>query len=162
MGNTITGTKDKLRQEFDYALSQLTDDATWEDVVVELVREKKLHWILNEQEKAELHQALEDGEVAAVMARLHSSSSQKDDMRDTDVHYPDQWTTWAVGAGVVSFLPIPILSWALFAIAGVAGLIGTLKGEKKAWIGMVLAFLSFMVSALSSPVLAYLNKLAGL
>lgn len=148
-----------VKNDLQQLINQLPENATWDDVLVYAIRERKLTSILSGEEIA-LDQ-MSEGDVQAVLNRIYSVKDAPADLINTETPQADRFTTWAIGAGIVSFLPIPVLSWALMAVAAGAGVLGIFKGESKAFVGIALALVSFMLSALSEPVWHYLEVLAG-
>ena len=149
-----------LKEELIELAERLPEDATWEDVLEYGIREQKITSLLTGDELA--YAKMEDGDVQTVLNRIHAARSTPQDMlSDEELPKVEPYTTWAIGAGVVSFLPIPILSWILMVVAAGAGIVGTLKGQAKAWVGIALALVSFLWSPLSEPLWKFLEKLAG-
>jgi len=122
----------------------LPEEASWDDLVKELIRQRKITVGLRDHE---IHSTddFSEAELNAIMARLHSSHSMPDDMRNTKTYNPGNATTLGMIAGVVAVVfafVIPPISWLGAAIAMVAGGVGISRKEEKAWIPMLLAFVS--------------------
>jgi hypothetical protein len=122
----------------------MSEEASWDDVVKELIRQRKITVGLRDHE---IHSTDEfsEAELNAIMARLHSSHSMPDDMRNTKTYNPGNATTLGMIAGVVAVVfafVIPPISWLGAAIAMVAGGVGISRKEEKAWIPVLMAFVS--------------------
>ena len=134
-----------VKAEAQQIIAQLHDDAGWDDLIKELIRQRKITIGMRDEEikQAELNNA----DVNAIVARLHSSHSIPDDMRNTNTYQPGNATTLGMVAGVLavvfSFI-FPPIAWLGAAIAVLAGGYGLSKKEEKAWIPILLAMVSLL------------------
>lgn len=135
-----------MKEELAQILSELPDDATWDDLLKELYRRKKITHGMNDEELA-METPLPESEVNAIMARVDSSWSIPDDMRNTKKYKPGNYVTLGMAAGVVAVLfamVFPPLSWLAALLAGIAGVIGVVHKEEKAWVPILLALVSLL------------------
>lgn len=125
-------------------IDSLPDDASWDDVVKELIRQRKITIGLRDHE-IHSNEELSEAELNAIIARLHSSHSMPDDMRNTKTYKPGNATTLGMVGGIVAVVfafIMPPISWLGAAIAVAAGAVGISRKEEKAWIPLLLAFVS--------------------
>ncbi|WP_232503998.1 hypothetical protein [Thiomicrospira microaerophila] len=125
-------------------IENLPEGATWDDIVKELIRQRKITVGLRDHE-IHSNEDFSEAELNAIMARLHSSHSMPDDRRNTKSYKPGNATTLGMIAGVIAVVfafVIPPISWLGAAIAVIAGGFGISRKEEKAWIPLLLAFVS--------------------
>ncbi|MBF6056885.1 MULTISPECIES: hypothetical protein [Thiomicrorhabdus] len=123
----------------------LADDATWNDLVRALYKQKKITLGMSDLEIVKPE--LSDAEISTVMARIQSSSSQPDDMRNTRSYKPGNAATIGMVAGVIAVLfalVFPPVSWVAVPVAIVAGFIGIKRKEEKAWVPVLLGLVSII------------------
>lgn len=133
-----------IKNEAQSIIENLDDSATWDDLVKELVRQKKITLGMREDE---LSKDLTDADVNAILGRIQSSSSQPDDMRNTRSYTPGNATTLGMVSGIIAILfafVFPPISWVGAAIALAAGFFGLSKKEEKAWIPILMAVISIV------------------
>lgn len=135
-----------IKKELAQILSELPEDATWDDLLKALYRHKKITHGMNDDELA-MEVPLPESEVNAILARIDSSWSIPDDMRNTKRYHPGNFVTLGMAAGVVAILfamVFPPLSWLAAVLAGVTGVVGLVHKEEKAWIPILLALVSLV------------------
>lgn len=134
-----------IKQDALAIVENLPDDATWDDLVKELYRNKKITLGMTDLEVVQ--EELSEAELSAIISRLHSSSSRPDDMRNTRTYNPGDATTLAMVAGVIAIFTafvFPPISWFSAAVAVIAGGIGIKKQEEKAWVPILMAAVSII------------------
>ena len=135
-----------MKEELAQILSELPDEADWEDLLRELYRWKKITVGMNEEELA-MEAPLPESEVNAIMGRVISASNLPDDMRNTRKYNPGNYVTLGMASGVIAVLfamVFPPLSWLAAIIAGIAGVVGIVHKEEKAWVPILLALVSLL------------------
>ncbi|WP_294948405.1 hypothetical protein [Sulfurivirga sp.] len=135
-----------MKEELAQILSELPDEADWEDLLRELYRWKKITVGMNEEELA-MEAPLPESEINAIMGRVISASNLPDDMRNTRKYNPGNYVTLGMASGVVAVLfamVFPPLSWLAAIIAGIAGVVGVVHKEEKAWVPILLALVSLI------------------
>lgn len=135
-----------VKTEAQQIIEQLPDNATWDDLIKELIRQRKVTIGMRDDE---IHQgdAMTESEVNAILARLHSSHSMPDDMRNTLKYKPGNATTLGMVAGVIAIVfafIFPPISWLGAVTAVIAGGFGLSRKEEKAWIPILLAMVSIL------------------
>ena len=126
-------------------IDQLGDEASWNDLVRELYKQKKITIGLTDIEVVQSE--LSDADVSSVMARLESSSSQPSDMRNTKTYNPGNAVTLGMIAGVIAILfsfVFPPIAWVAAFLAFGSGLYGVSQKEEKAWIPILLSVVSLV------------------
>lgn len=134
-----------IKAEAQAIIDQLDDNASWDDLVRELYKQKKITLGLTDIELVQ--DQLNDSDVNAILARLESSSSQPSDMRNTKSYNPGNAVTLGMAAGVIAILfsfVFPPIAWAAAVVALVAGSFGISQKEEKAWIPVLLAGVSLV------------------
>lgn len=135
-----------MKEELAQILSEMPDDASWDDLLKALYRWKKITYGMNDEELA-MEAPLPESEVNAIVARVISASSIPDDMRNTKRYKPGNYVTLGMASGVVAILfamVFPPLSWLAAGVAGIAGIIGAVHKEEKAWVPILLAVVSLL------------------
>ncbi len=134
-----------VKAEAQAIVAQLQDDASWDDLIKELIRQRKITIGMRDEE---IHQTeLNNAQVNAIVARLHSSHSLPDDMRNTNTYRPGNATTLGMVSGVLAVVfafIFPPIAWLGAAVAVMAGGYGISKKEEKAWIPILLAMVSLL------------------
>lgn len=115
-----------IKAEAQKYIDELPDDATWDDLVKNLMRHRKITLGMTDIEVAQDH--LSEAELSAVIARLHSSSSRPDDMRNTKTYNPSNSLTasWAM----VSLAPLLFISILLAPVGYLLAILGIFFGIK--------------------------------
>ena len=134
-----------IKTETQQILNALADDASWDDLVRELIRQRKITLGMREDE---IQQAeLSNSDINAIIARLSSSHSLPDDMRNTNNYKPGNATTLGMVAGIMAVLfafVFPPIAWLGASAAVIAGGFGLSRREEKAWIPILLAMVSLV------------------
>ncbi|QKI89153.1 hypothetical protein [Thiomicrorhabdus xiamenensis] len=126
-------------------VNALPDEATWEDLVKELYRQKKITLGMSDTEIVQ--DELTEADLNAIIARLKSASSLPDDMRNTKTYKPGNATTLGMVAGVTAIvfsLVFPPIAWIGAGVAFIAGIFGSMRKEEKSWIPILLALVSMI------------------
>lgn len=134
-----------IKSEAQALIDQLDDQASWDDLVRELIRQKKLTIGMREDELTQ--ENLTDSDVNAILSRIHSSQSLPDDMRNTQRYQPGNATTLGMVSGVLAILfafVFPPIAWLGAAVAVLAGGFGLSRKEEKAWIPILMAMVSLL------------------
>lgn len=132
------------KQQAAEMINNLPDNANWDDVVKTLIKHRKLSFGMSDAELLADGQ-LTDAEVSAVVSRLETSRNLQDDMRSTKSYKPGNATTLGMIAGIIAMFfafVMPPISWIGAVLAVVAGGVGLSRGEDKAWIPLLMAFIS--------------------
>jgi hypothetical protein len=138
-------------------VDQLADEATWNDLVRALYKEKKITLGMSDLEIVQTQ--LSDGEINSIMARLQSSSSQPSDMRNTKTYNPGNAITasWAL----VALAPLLFISLLLAPAAYILALLGIafgvkalFKKERGAWLPIMVGVIE-LVLFVAIPVLGH-------
>lgn len=85
---------------------------------------------------------LSDSDVSNIVSRLHSSQSMPDDHRNTKSYDPVNAVTLEMVGGVAAIIfafIFPPLSWLGAAVALIAGIVGLIGKQEKAWIPILMA-----------------------
>lgn len=134
-----------IKQQVLEIIEQLPEDASWDDLVKELYRNKKITLGMTDLEIVQ--ENLSEEELSSIISRLHSSSSRPDDMRDTKKYNPGDAATLGMVAGVIAIFTafvFPPISWFSAAVAVIAGAIGLKKKEEQSWIPILMAAVSII------------------
>ncbi|WFE68471.1 hypothetical protein P8S54_09705 [Thiomicrospira sp. R3] len=133
-----------MKSDVQQIINDLPEEATWDDLIKELIRQRKITIGLKDHE-IHSNDELSDADINTILARLHSSHSRPDDMRNTKTYKPGNATTLGMVAGIIAIVfafVIPPISWLGAAIAVIAGGFGISRKEEKAWIPLLLAFVA--------------------
>lgn len=132
-----------MKLEAKQLIDQLDDSANWDDLVRELIRQRKVTLGMRDEEIQQAEE-LSVSDANAIIARLNSGNSLPDDMRNTNKYKPGNATTFGMVAGILAilFFVIPPISWIAAIAAFGAGVYGLIKKEDKAWIPILLAIVS--------------------
>ncbi len=128
-----------LRQEVQTIAQSLPENATWDDFLFALYREGKVSLGLTEEELAE---PMTREKFDQLFSRAESAHNLPEDMRNTQIYHPGNMTTLGISAGVVAAVfafVFPPLSWMAAPIALIAGILGVLGKQPKAWVAILLA-----------------------
>jgi len=145
-----------IKKDAHQIIDQLDDDASWDDLIKALYKNKKITLGMTDIEVVQSN--LTESDINGIMGRLQSSSNQPDDMRDTKSYQPGDSTTLGMIAGVVAILfafVFPPITWVAAPVAAISGVLGLRNGEDKAWIPILLAIVStlpMIISLLDSGV----------
>ncbi|GAB6034325.1 hypothetical protein [Galenea microaerophila] len=134
-----------IKDELPAILAQLDDNATWDDLVKELYRQKKLTIGLTDEEL--LKTELNESDINAIVGRLESAKAIPDDMRNTQDYKPGNATTLGMVGGVIAIVfsfVFPPIAWMGGVAAVVGGIIGLKNHEEKAWVPILLAIISLI------------------
>ncbi len=134
-----------IKEEACAIVDQLDDDATWEDLIKELYRQKKITVGLTEEEFKKPQ--LDESDLNAIVGRIASAKAIPDDMRNTKEYKPGNATTFGMVGGVIAVLfsfVFPPVAWMGGAAAVIGGLVGLKNHEEKAWIPILLAVVSLI------------------
>ncbi|SFR49946.1 hypothetical protein [Thiomicrospira sp. ALE5] len=132
------------KQQAAEMINNLPDNANWDDVVKTLIKQRKLSFGMSDAELL-AEGELSDAEVSAIVSRLETSRNLQDDMRSTQSYKPGNATTLGMIAGVIAIVfafVMPPISWLGAVLAVVAGGVGLSRREEKAWIPLLMAFIS--------------------
>jgi len=132
------------KQQAAEMINSLPENANWDDVVKNLIKHRKLSFGMSDEELLAEGQ-LSDAEVSSVVSRLETSRNLQDDMRSTKTYKPGNATTMGMIAGIIAIFfafVMPPISWLGAVLAVVAGGVGLSRGEEKAWIPLLMAFIS--------------------
>lgn len=132
-----------IKLEAQKIIDQLDEQASWDDLLRELIRQRKVTIGMRDDEIQQAEE-LTVSDANAIMARLSSSNSLPDDMRNTNKYKPGNATTLGMVAGILAiiFVFLPPISWIAAIAALGAGTYGLIKKEEKAWIPILLALVS--------------------
>ena len=128
-----------VKPEAHEIVDQLADDADWNDLVRALYKNKKITLGVSATEMAQ--EGLSDSDINSIVARIESSRSTPDDMRNTKTYAPNNSATasWVM----VALAPLLFISILLAPMAYVLALGGILFGIKamtekaqKAWMSV--------------------------
>ncbi len=126
-------------------VNNLPDDASWNDLVKALIKEKKITLGMTDIEIAQ--DELSEADISTIIARLQGSQAMPDDMRNTKVYHPSDAVTLGMVAGVVAIffsLVFPPIAWASALVALVAGIYGLSKSQPKAWVPILMSAVSIV------------------
>jgi len=133
-----------IKNELQALVERLPAEATWNDVVYQLYVDGKVTLGLAENERDEvMSRELFDN----LFIRAESAHDMPDDMRNTLIYHPGNTTTVAMVAGVVAAafaFVFPPISWLAAPVAFVAGFMGVLAGQPRAWVAMMLSLVTLI------------------
>jgi len=133
-----------IKNELTTLIEQLPADATWDDVVYQLYVDGKVTLGLAENERDE---PMSREMFNNLFIRAESAHDMPDDMRNTLIYHPGNTTTVAMIAGVVAAgfaFVFPPIAWMAAPVAFIAGFMGVLAGQPKAWVAMVLSLVTLI------------------
>lgn len=133
-----------MKDEMIALVDRLPADANWNDLVYQLYAEGKVNLGLAENER--------DGVMSRevfdnLFIRAESAHDMPDDMRNTLIYHPGNTTTVAMIAGVVSAafaFVFPPIAWMAAPVAFIAGFMGVLGGQPRAWVAMMLSLVTLV------------------
>ncbi|MDX1348182.1 MAG: hypothetical protein R3189_08035 [Thiomicrorhabdus chilensis] len=137
-----------IKQEAHHLVDQLAEDATWDDLVRSLYRNKKITLGMTDIEVVQ--DEISEADINTVMARLQSSSSTPDDMRNTKTYNPSNSVTasWVLVA-LAPLLFISILLAPVAYVLAIGGIVMGLKAVKdrveKAWLPVLVGVIELLL-----------------
>jgi len=134
-----------IKEQAHQIIDELDDDASWDDLVKALYKNKKITLGMTDIEVVQSE--LSESDINGIMGRLQSASTQPDDMRNTKSYQPGDSATLGMVSGVVAILfalVFPPITWIAAPIAVIAGLIGLRNKEDKAWVPILLAIIAII------------------
>jgi len=133
-----------IKNELMALASRMPEGSTWNDVVYQLYVEGKVNLGLAANERDEpMSRELFDN----LFIRAESAHDMPDDMRNTLIYHPGNTTTVAMVAGVIAAafaFVFPPIAWIAAPIAFVAGFMGVLAGQPRAWVAMMLSLVTLL------------------
>jgi hypothetical protein len=133
-----------IKNELIALANRVPNDATWDDVVYQLYLDGKVTLGLAENERdAVMSREMFDN----LFIRAESAHDMPDDMRNTLIYHPGNTTTVAMVAGVVAAgfaFVFPPIAWMAAPVAFIAGFMGVLAGQPKAWVAMMLSLVTLI------------------
>ncbi|BBN59621.1 hypothetical protein [Hydrogenovibrio marinus] len=115
-----------IKEEAIKLVEQLPEEASWNDLVKSLIRDRKVTLGLTDIEVVQ--DQLTEEELSAVIARLESASSAQDDMRNTRKYNPDDALT--ISWVLVSLAPLLFISILIAPAAYLLSALGIVFGAK--------------------------------
>ncbi len=134
-----------IKQAAKEIVDNLPEDATWDDLVKSLIQNKKITLGMTDIELSQ--NDLSDSDVSNIVSRLHSSQSMPDDHRNTKTYDPGNAVTLGMVGGVAAIIfafIFPPLSWLGAAVALIAGIVGLIGKQEKAWIPILMAIVAIV------------------
>ncbi len=134
-----------IKKEACELVERLDDNATWEDLIKELYRQKKVTVGMTEDELVKTE--LSESDLNAIVGRIESAKAIPDDMRNTKEYKPGNATTLGMVGGVIAVLfsfVFPPIAWFGGMAAVIGGMVGLKNHEEKAWIPILLAIVSLI------------------
>jgi len=137
-----------IKKEAQAIVDGLADNASWDDLVRELYKNKKITLGMTDIEVVQ--DELSDSDISGIMSRLQSSSSTPDDMRNTKTYNPNNSVTasWVM----VALAPLLFISILLAPIAYILAVGGIFFGMKamsekveKAWMPIGVAVVELIL-----------------
>lgn len=127
-------------------IEELPDEATWDDLVKSLIKNKKITLGMTDLEIVQ--DSLSDDEISMIVARMHSLQEHSSEViKSTAIYNVDNAITLGMLSGVVavffSFI-FPPVSWLGAIIAIVAGGVALKHKQIKGWIPIVMAIVSIV------------------
>lgn len=144
-----------IKQEAHKIVEGLAEDATWDDLLKSLYRNKKVTAGMTDIEVVQ--DQLSEADLNTILARLQSASSTPDDMRNTKSYNPNN--SLAASWMLVALAPLLFISILLAPVSYVLALGGIVMGLKamsekveKAWYPIVVGVIE-LVLFVALPVL---------
>jgi hypothetical protein len=128
-----------LRQEVLEIINNLPENADWDDLLFAFYAEGKISLGLSEEE---LEEPMTREKFDQLFTRAESAHDLPDDMRNTQIYHPGNFETLGIGAGVIAAVfafVFPPLSFIAAPIALIAGILGVLNKQPKAWVAILLS-----------------------
>jgi type IV secretory pathway VirB2 component (pilin) len=133
-----------VKNELIQLAERLPEDASWQDVIYELYLTGKVDLGLAKNERG---QVLSKEDVTALFVRAELAHDVPADMRNTMIYHPGNTTTVAMVAGVIAAgfaFVFPPISWLAAPVALIAGIMGILGGQPRAWVAVLLSLVTFL------------------
>ncbi len=133
-----------IKNELVQLVEQLPEDATWDDVMYQLYAQGKVNLGLAENERVGV---ISREDFDNLFIRAESAHDMPEDMRNTLIYHPGNTTTVAMIAGVIAAafaFVFPPIAWMAAPVAFIAGFMGVLGGQKRAWVAMMLALVTLI------------------
>lgn len=133
-----------IKREMLQLIDRLPEDASWDDLMYQLYAEGKVTRGLSEDERG---QPMTEDAFNHLFTRAESAHSLPEDMRNTLIYHPGNTTTIAMVAGVIAAafaFVFPPIAWLAAPVALIAGFMGVLAGQQRAWVAMLLALVTFL------------------
>ncbi len=133
-----------IKNELVQLVEQLPEDATWDDVMYQLYAQGKVNLGLAENERVGV---ISREDFDNLFVRAESAHDMPEDMRNTLIYHPGNTTTVAMIAGVIAAafaFVFPPIAWMAAPVAFIAGFMGVLGGQKRAWVAMMLALVTLI------------------
>ncbi len=133
-----------IKNELVQLVEQLPEDATWDDVMYQLYAQGKVNLGLAENERVGV---ISREDFDDLFVRAESAHDMPEDMRNTLIYHPGNTTTVAMIAGVIAAafaFVFPPIAWMAAPVAFIAGFMGVLGGQKRAWVAMMLALVTLI------------------
>lgn len=134
----------EMKTELAELLNQLPDDASWDDLMYALYASGKTSLGLSVNERDE---PMTREKFDQLFQRAESAHDLPDDMRNTLIYHPGNMTTVGIVAGVIAAafaFVFPPIAWLAAPVAFIAGLLGVVAGQPRAWVAMLLAAVTFI------------------
>ena len=133
-----------IKNELVQLVEQLPEDATWDDVMYQLYAQGKVNLGLAENERVGV---ISREDFDDLFVRAESAHDMPEDMRNTLIYHPGNTTTVAMIAGVIAAafaFVFPPIAWMAAPVAFIAGFMGVLGGQKRAWVALMLALVTLI------------------
>lgn len=133
-----------IKKEMEQLIDRLPEDASWDDLLYQLYAQGKVTRGLSEDER---DMPVTIDAFNQLFTRAESAHSLPEDMRNTLIYHPGNTTTIAMVAGVIAAafaFVFPPISWFAAPVALIAGFMGVLAGQQRAWVAMLLALVTFL------------------
>jgi hypothetical protein len=133
-----------MKNELIELVDRLPADANWNDLVYQLYAEGKVNLGLAENERDEI---ISREVFDNLFIRAESAHDMPVDMRNTLIYHPGNTTTVAMIAGVVAAafaFVFPPIAWMAAPVAFIAGFMGVLGGQPRAWVAMMLSLVTLV------------------
>jgi hypothetical protein len=133
-----------IKNELVQLVEKLPEDATWDDVMYQLYAQGKVNLGLAENERVGV---ISREDFDNLFIRAESAHDMPEDMRNTLIYHPGNTTTVAMIAGVIAAafaFVFPPIAWMAAPVAFIAGFMGVLGGQKRAWVAMMLALVTLI------------------
>lgn len=137
-----------IKQQAHQIVDDLAEDATWDDLLKSLYKNKKITSGMTDIEVVQ--DSLSEADLNTIMARLQSASSTPDDMRNTKTYSPNNSVTasWVL----VALAPLLFISILLAPVSYLLALGGIVMGFKamsekveKAWYPIVVGLIELVL-----------------
>lgn len=132
-----------IKQEVNVIIDNLPDNATWDDLVKSLIKNKKITLGMTDIELSQ--HDLSEADVSNIVSRLHSSYSMPDDHRNTKTYNPSNAVTLGMVSGIIAIVfafIFPPLSWIAAGVATLSGVVGVVTRQEKAWVPILMSIVA--------------------